>query len=455
MTGIETFQTRQRPEAFPKNVCFVAENAYSVISESRSHAFGGMETQAWAFARSLQQLNCCDVSFAVSSPERFTVREHAGIRVMNRRADMEHVRRNVARHCQIQHAWPPVRVHQWRSSLLWQIPLLAITRPFRSKDDEQESIAGFYSALAADVVIAFGVSSLTTSVIEAAHGAGMRTIISCASNDDLRAEYHAGSSYINAYGDSGSVLARGLKSADQVFVQTEWQQQLAATNLKLSADVLPNPVDEQWTSWSRDADNLLSPLASQYPQLSGPFVLWTGRTERFHKRPAMAYDVARRLPQHQFVMVMNVTDPCYAGELHSHRPSNVLLLPPLPHPQFVALMSRATAFLSTGSQQYEGFPNVFLQAGILGVPVVSADCDFGILSRTGIGRSFEDSVPDMAESLREIFSSAEHRQAITESVAARTRELFGSSTVANRLWALLTTTNRRQPEQPDSIAPLA
>lgn len=420
------------------NVCFVAENAYPVISESNSNSFGGMETQAWAFARALQQLNCCEVSFAVSSPDRFRVREHSGICVMNRRADIEHLRRHVAKHCQIQHAWPPLRVHQWSHSLLWQLPLLAITRPFRSSDAEQKSISQFYSTLPADVVIVFGVSSVTTAVTEAARRVGKRTIISCASNDDLRAEYHAGSSYINAYGEAGSVLARGLQSADQIFVQTEWQQELAEINLALHADVLPNPVDEQWTSWGRNADILLSQLTSQHPQLGRSFVLWTGRTERFHKRPAMAYEVARRLPQHQFVMVIHVTDQSYAAELRRERPDNVLLLPPLPHPQFVALMSRATAFLSTGSKQYEGFPNVFLQAGVLGVPVVSADCDFGILSRTGTGRSFEDSVPDMAEFLDEICTSAERRREMTKSVAERTRDLFGTSAVARRLWELLT-----------------
>ena len=437
MTGIETFPARQHPEQSPKHVCFVAENAYPVISESRSQAFGGMETQAWAFARSLRQLNCCEISFAVSSPERFTVREHSGIQVINRRAGLEHVRRNVARNCQIQHAWPPVRVHRWSSSLLWQLPLLAITRPFRSGDDEQKSISRFYSSLTADVVIAFGASSLTTSVIEAAHGAGKRTIISCASNDDLRAEYHAGSSYINAYGDSGSVLARGLQTADQIFVQTEWQQELAANNLKLHAEVLPNPVDEQWSEWSGEAETLVSPLIHKYPPLRRPFVLWTGRTERFHKRPEMAYEVASQLPQIQFVMVLNVTDQLYATELENLRPANVLLLPPLPHSQFVALMSCATAFLSTGSRQYEGFPNVFLQAGVLGVPVVSADCDFGILSSTGIGRSFEDSVPDMSQFLNAICTSSQRRSEITAGVAERTRQMFGSHAVATRLWQLL------------------
>lgn len=419
-------------------VCFVAENAWPVIAETADTAFGGMETQAWAFARSLHQAGFCDVSFAVSSPESFESSDVGGIHVCNRKASFEHLRRSVARHCLIQHSWPPLTIRHWDNSLLWQLPLLMFTKPFRGTDAEQKSVSAFYRALSADVVIAFGVSSLTTAIVEAAQSFGKRAVISCASNDDLRSEYQPGSSYINAYGDSGAVLARGLMAADQVFVQTAWQKELAATNLNLRTEILPNPIDARWSLWAAQREQLLATLLNQYPQLVKPFVLWTGRTERFHKRPEMAFEVARRLRQHQFVMVMNVTDQGYANELNRLRPANVLLLAPLPHPHFVALMSRATAFLSTGSRQYEGFPNVFLQAGVLGVPVVSADCDFGILSRSGIGRSFDDSVPRMAEFLNEICTSEAGRLAITHGVAERTHQLFGSQAVAACLWNLLT-----------------
>lgn len=418
-------------------VCFVAENAWPVVSKRSKLPFGGMETQAWAFARCLQQMNCCEVSFAVSSPERFREETHAGISVFNRRAFFEHVRRQVSQHCVIQHSWPPLRIRRWSKSLLWQLPLLLLRRLFGSADDESQSIAAFYADLPVDIVIAFGVSSLTTRIVEAARASGKRTVISCASNDDLRSEYRSDSEYVNAYGDSGPVLARGLLAADRVFVQTPWQQKIAAANLKLKAAVLPNPVDEEWQRWAGQSEYLLADLVRRYPQLSKNFVLWTGRTERFHKRPEMAFDVARRLPHHQFVMVLNVTDPVYAKELDLKRPLNILVLPAMPHAQFVALMSRATAFLSTGSRQYEGFPNVFLQAGMLGVPVVSADCDFGILSETGIGRSFDDSVSEMADSLNEICNSPERRRELIAGVEERTRNLYGSGAVAVRLWDLL------------------
>jgi len=428
----------QSLETCPMRVCFVAENAWPVIANTADTAFGGMETQAWAFARSLHESGFCDVSFAVSSPESFESRDVGGILVCNRKAYFEHLRRSVARHCLIQYSWPPLTIRHWDNSLLWQIPLLMVSKPFRATGAEQKSVSTFYQALSADVVIAFGVSSLTTAIVEAAQSSGKWTIISCASNYDLRSEYQPGSSYINTYRDSGAVLGRGLIAADQVFVQTLCQKELAATNLDLRTEILPNPIDDRWSLWAAQREQLLAALLNQYPQLLNPFVLWTGRTERFHKRPEMAFDVARRLPQHQFVMVLNVTSPEYAEELERRRPTNVLVLKPLPHPQFVALMSRATVFLSTGSRQYEGFPNVFLQAGVLGVPVVSADCDFGILSRSGIGRSFDDSVPRMAELLNEICTSEAGRLAMTEGVAERTHQLFGSKAVAVCLWNLLT-----------------
>lgn len=418
-------------------VCFVAENAYPAIAENSGAAFGGMETQAWAFAKSLSQRNCCEVSFAVSSPEHFDVRMHDGVQVFNRRAFIEHVRRDVARHCEIRHTWPLLQLRKWKRSLLWQIPLLAISRPFRASDSELRSIERFYRSLSTDVVVAYGVSSLSTSILEAAQAAGKRTVLSCASNDDLRSEYQSGSDYITAYGDRADVLSRGFRVADRIFVQTEWQKELARQNLKLSTEVVPNPVDDRWLLWAKDRNRLLRELLACYPVLREKFVLWTGRSEQFHKRPEMAYEVARRLPQIQFVMVMNVTSHEYGAELERICPQNVLLLPPQSHPEFVALMSLATAFLSTGSRQYEGFPNVFLQAGMLGVPVVSADCDFGVLSETGIGRSFEDSVPDMSEFLQMICTQPEIRQQLTSGVSERTRRMFGSDTVSARLWDLL------------------
>lgn len=418
-------------------VCFVAENAYPVFASRSQRAFGGMETQAWAFACGLQQLHCCDVSFAVSTPYQFRSEIHSGIVVWNRPAFFESLRRDVARNCRISHSWPFVQMQSWSNSLIWKLPLLVLSKPFRASDREQQSIVRFYSRLPVDTIVAYGVSSLTTLILEAARAAGKRTILSCASNDDLRAEYRSVPGYVNAYGERADVLYRGLQSADQIIVQTTYQQELASRNLGLQSVVVPNPIDEVWTNWAQESPELLKDLFIVHPELEGPFVLWTGRTERFHKRPAMAFEVARNLPHRQFVMVLNETDPRYAAELKQECPGNVLILPIMPHSRFVALLSRATAFLSTGSGLYEGFPNVFLQAGVLGVPVVSADCDFGILSDTGIGRSFGDSVTAMSEFLEQLCGSDVYRTQILNGVAARTAALFGRDRVATCLWNVL------------------
>ena len=426
-------------------VCFVAENAYPVIAENELAAFGGMETQAWAFAQALHQTGAYSVSFAVCSPEHFCTRIHSGIEVHNRPAFFEHVRRRVAVDCVIQHSWPPIQIKRWRYSLLWQLPLLLVSRPFRRSDAEFRGIRQFYSQLSADTSIAFGVSSLTTTIVEAARDSGKHAVISCASNDDLRSEYCSGSSYVNAYGDTGAVLSRGLNAASQIFVQTELQQQLAKTNLNLQTEILPNPVDPRWLHWATDQEELLGELVHLCPQLSAPFVLWTGRTDRFHKRPEMAFALARRLPHVHFVMVLNVTNVEYFRQLATDCPQNVEILAPVSHPRFIALMSRATAFLSTGSPEYEGFPNVFLQAGVLGVPVVSAACDFGILTSTGIGRAFRDNLEEMCSFLDEIWSNTQMRQSFVEGVRERTLNRYGFNVIGQRLHSLL----QGQREQPE------
>jgi hypothetical protein len=419
-------------------VCFVAENAWSAIVEDGRLPFGGMETQAWAFAQCLKALRVCEVSFAVSTPFRFRSQQRSGIEILNRSAWFEHVRRNVARHCVIDRNWPPVQIRKWNRSLTWQLPLLAATRPFRSVAAEQRSVAEFYSKLSADVVIAYGVSSLTAAIVDAARSAGKRTVISCASNDDLRFEYRTNPDYVNAYGDRADVLYRGLMQADKVLVQTSHQQQLATRNLDLDTFIVPNPIDDRWIEWASQSETLLRELNGNHSELRQPFVLWTGRTDRFHKRPAMALQIAEQLPSVQFVMVLDATDPEIRAELTARKPANVLMLSPLRYPQFVALMSRAAAFLSTGSRHYEGFPNVFLQAGLLGVPVVSAECDFGILSETDIGRAFHDSVSDLVHYLSQLMRPLEqHRQKSASDTVQRVRQLYGPRTIATTLWQAL------------------
>jgi hypothetical protein len=420
-------------------VCFVAENAWSAIAEDGRLPFGGMETQAWSFAQCLQALRVCEVSFSVSTPFPFRSQQRSGIEVLNRSAWIEHMRRNVARHCVIGRNWPPVKIRKWNRSLAWQLPLLAATRPFRSPAAEQRSIAEYYSHLPADVVIAYGVSSLTTAIVEAARSAGKRTIISCASNDDLRVEYRTNPDYVNAYGDRADVLYRGLMQADRILVQTPHQQQLARANLELDACVIPNPIDERWIDWARQSETLLQDVLKKHSELEQPFVLWTGRTDRFHKRPAIALQIAEQLPQVQFVMVLDVTDAEIHAELTGRMPANVLMLSPLRYPQFVALMSRATAFLSTGSKDYEGFPNVFLQAGLLGVSVLSAECDFGILSETGIGRAFSNSVSELVQHLQQQMTrtAEQDRQIDASDTAERLLQRYGSQAIAATLWQAL------------------
>ncbi|MCA9065698.1 MAG: glycosyltransferase [Planctomycetaceae bacterium] len=422
-------------------VCFVAENAWPAIDPHAKKTAGGMETQAWAFAQALCQLHECEVSFVVCSDE--TPRAASadgipvdGVLVRNRPAFFENLRRTVAASCRIQHRPPWIHIRRWTWHLLWQLPLLVLTRPFRSDQAERFARRDFYCSLSADIVIAFGVSRITTDIITAAKKAGKRAIISCASNDDLRAEYHPGSDFINDYGEPAADVAEGLQSADAIFVQTELQQQLAERNLGISAHLLPNPILSEWTRWAEQSEALLNAAGLSVGDIPERFVLWTGRTDHFHKRPHLALQVAATLPDIPFWLVLNVTNRDIENELRSTATPNVRFLKPLPHPSFVALMSRATVFLNTGSAAHEGFPNVFLQAGVLGIPVASAAADFGILSSTGIGKAFADDIDALTRFVRESLNTPTDPESVTLRTL-RLQSLFGPGAIAEKLWQLL------------------
>ncbi|MCA9059828.1 MAG: glycosyltransferase, partial [Planctomycetaceae bacterium] len=407
------------------------ENAWPAICPEASGAIGGMETQAWAFAQALQRLHVCQVSFVVCAPDRFQRRVVQDITVLNRPAFIENLRRDVAQRCTISHRPPFLRLQRWSPSLLWKLPLLAATRPFRSDEAERELRRRFYQGIDADVIVTYGANRISTDVISAARKAGHRGVISCASNDDLREEFVPGSTFVNDYGEPAHDVARGLTEADAIFVQTEWQQQLAKTNLGRDAFVLPNPISPQWTQWAADAAQLLTDAGLPPTQLPEQFVLWTGRTDRFHKRPAMALQVAAALPAIPFLMVLNVTNQEIEQELRDTAPANVQFLAPLPHPAFIALISRAAVFLNTGSIEHEGFPNVFLQAGQLGVPVASAICDFGILSETGIGRACRDDLPSLVRCVQEMLLQPR------ENHCRQLHDRFGEEVVARTFFQLI------------------
>jgi len=132
-------------------------------------------------------------------------------------------------------------------------------------------------------------------------------------------------------------------------------------------------------------------------------VIWVNNLKRW-KRPEVFVELARRLPQYDFVMIGKIS----AGRRYTRQttavledaPANLRYLGPLPLVQVNTMISDSDLLLYT-SLPVEGFGNSFLQAWLRGVPTLSLTFDLdGILQREGVGRcaaTFEQLAADVGE----------------------------------------------------------
>lgn len=156
----------------------------------------------------------------------------------------------------------------------------------------------------------------------------------------------------------------GVRLADAIVVQTEEQVELCESALRRKPVLIKS----------------IAPLAE--PQDSAPEAfLWVGRLVPY-KRPLEYIALARALPEAQFWMVgvASLTDPqndSFAESVRreSQNVPNLQLLPPRPHTAVGKLMSRAAASVNTA--EFEGMPNVFLEAWSRGVPALALGHDPG------------------------------------------------------------------------------
>ena len=151
----------------------------------------------------------------------------------------------------------------------------------------------------------------------------------------------------------------GLRHADAIVAQNPFQQESCFANYGRRAAVIPS---------------CYAPPAGAAADENGG-VLWAG-TIRDYKQPELLLEIARRLPQHRFVMVGGpgggrAQDARYFEGVKSEARAlrNVEFAGFVPYAGVEAYFNRARVFANTS--RYEGFPNTFLQAWARGVPTVS------------------------------------------------------------------------------------
>jgi glycosyltransferase involved in cell wall biosynthesis len=152
------------------------------------------------------------------------------------------------------------------------------------------------------------------------------------------------------------LFRRGMAAADRIVVQNEAQRLSCRAVYGREALVIPSCYEPP--AGARSA---------------GERVIWVG-TMHAGKRPEMLLELARRLPHRRFLMIGGpaggAENPYYAGvRAAAASLPNVEFTGFLPLAEVERRFDEARVLVLTS--EYEGMPNVFLQAWARGVPTVS------------------------------------------------------------------------------------
>jgi glycosyltransferase involved in cell wall biosynthesis len=183
----------------------------------------------------------------------------------------------------------------------------------------------------------------------------------------------------------------GVRLADEVVVQTDAQADLCQKRFNREPRMIRSIAEES------------SPRSG----IPDGF-LWIGRVEE-NKRPDAYLALARALPMAHFRMIALPSPADNTGlaerlQLDAEPIPNLELSPPRPRAELQTLYESAAAIVSTS--EYEGMPNVFLEAWARGVPALSLTYDpDGLVTKEGLGACANGSFERFVELASEIWEA--------------------------------------------------
>lgn len=385
--------------------CLVSLPAAPVVDTTIPGNIGGTETRAWLFARQLAARGDTSVTFVVRHRWPLPEPTYQNVEVRTVVDPLFNLYERVGLCVERRPGFPWLKIRQWRASLLWELPQVAVRRLFDSRSRDPLAPDLYYERIPADVFCTFGVQTNSARVIASAHHARKPAVLVLGSDGDLDERFLSDPQYVNPYGDRAPVCRWILEQADHIVCQTPDQQRLLQERFGRTGDVIVNPIDLH--DWDRRAQG---PVSAKLP--AGRFVLWIGRAEPDHKRPMVCIETAEQAPEIPFVMVLNPRDPAEEARVRARAPGNVAIVPYVSPAEMPALMTRALAMLNTSA--LEGFPNTFLQAGAARIPVVSMAIGPDYLQASGGGEFTRGDVSATVAALRGYAGDDARRQSVGE-----------------------------------------
>jgi glycosyltransferase involved in cell wall biosynthesis len=189
----------------------------------------------------------------------------------------------------------------------------------------------------------------------------------------------------------------GLRHTDQVVAQTLRQQEMLQTGFGIHAEIIPMPCAGFSDAQSMDSYD------------GPPHILWVGRFSR-EKRLEWLLDAAEDFPQYIFDIAGAANAGTeYARALQQRAESipNVVLHGRLIHRELGALYRRARLLCCTSV--FEGFPNTFLEAWSVGLPIVSTFDPDQIITRHSLGKT-ACSINEIRAGISDLMENPRHWQ---------------------------------------------
>jgi len=382
-------------------IAIVALNASPLIDSCESRRIGGLETFAWSLAQALAADASNSIMFVVRSRHQRSTTTQNQVQVSFVHEPLREVRQSVSQAMEIDPTVARFRIKRWNSNLLWQVPTLALRKLLFKPYSESRTIEKPLKDFAPELIAALGVNETSSQLCQIASIHQVPIVLWLQSNADLEPKLYETDSFQDEYGVSSLVAQSCMKLCRNIIFQSDAQITqfrsiepvlLQHVEAPFQVTLIRNPVDTQRFYPDR-----------HYSQRRG--VLWIGRADRFHKRPLLALQIARLCPDIPFQMVLNPGEASIREQVKRELPFNVELIDFVLNEEMPARMRGARIFLSTGSPEFEGFPNVLLEAAASGTPIISIDDFDGFLVRSGAGNAHSGSIDQAADSLKQCYHS--------------------------------------------------
>ena len=379
--------------------------SYPLFNPDCRSPFGGSEVRLWLIARELAKSGRFDVNVIVFDHGQPWVEQRQGVKIYARPGvkcpltvvpegdlDRASLRSRLPGSGRCSN-WLVTKTRaagsriarRWRS-VKWRRPLGPI-----GEYKIDEGSVDLYDEIGADIYIMHGNNLPAAEMACYCKNRRRKMVFLAGSDGDYHPGYKENPQAIGIYGLPGYLLNYAIEKAHAHVVQNERQQDLLRRVYGRNSVVVKNPVDlDRAFPRAADADE----------------ILWIGKSD-WIKRPEIVLDMAERLPEYRFTVIMTFSNPQIDEQCRAkaRRLPNVTLLDYVP---FLEVENHvASAKLLVNTSVFEGFPNTFLQAAKYGVPIVSHKVDPGeMLSRYGCGLVGEENPDVLADNVRLLMGSA-------------------------------------------------